>query len=188
MNVGYIRVSSVSQNADRQLDGVITEKNFEDKCSGSTTDRPQLKQCIEFIREGDTLHVHSIDRLARNLEDLLRLIRQITGKGVTLHFHKEGMSFSQGNSNPLQKLQLEVMGAVAEFERCLILERQREGIELAKEKGRYKGRQSSRTPAEIEAIVHEARECRNVTAVAKKYHISRPTLYRWMREKQIPAV
>ena len=183
MNVGYIRVSSVSQNADRQLDGVITEKNFEDKCSGSTTDRPQLKQCIEFIREGDTLHVHSIDRLARNLEDLLRLIRQITGKGVTLHFHKEGMSFSQGNSNPLQKLQLEVMGAVAEFERCLILERQREGIAIAKAQGKYKGGKRKKI-VEFESKYkdYKNRIIPSKTALAKELKISRPTLDRRIKE------
>ena len=187
MEVGYLRVSSASQNTERQLDGVNIEKRFEDKCSGSTAERPQLKYCLEFIREGDTLHVHSIDRLARNLEDLLSLIRQITGKGVTLHFHKEGMIFTRDNDNPLQRLQLGVMGAVAEFERSLILERQREGIALAKASGRYTGRQYSRTPEEMAAIVQEARTRRNVTAVSKKYHISRPTLYRWMKEVDSPS-
>ena len=182
MDVGYIRVSSISQNTERQLDGISIEKLFEDKCSGSTADRPQLKLCLDFIREGDTLHVHSIDRLARNLEDLLSLIRVITEKGVTLQFHKEGMSFMQGNTNPLQKLQLGVMGAVAEFERCLILERQREGIELAKKKGRYKGRQFSKSREEMASIIKEARESKNISAVSKKYHISRPTLYRWMKD------
>lgn len=182
MDVGYIRVSSRYQNTERQLDGVSCEKIFEDKCSGISAERPELINCIEFIREGDTLHVHSIDRLARNLEDLLRLIRQITGKGVTLIFHKESMTFLKGDSNPTQKLILEVMGAVAEFERSLIRERQREGIAIAKTKGRFKGRPHSRSPEEIAGIVQEAKERRNISEVARKYKISRTILYKWMRE------
>lgn len=185
MDIGYVRVSSISQNTERQLDGMTLEKIFEDKCSGSTTERPQLKQCIDFVREGDVLHVHSIDRLARNLEDLLSLIREINQKGVVLKFQKEGMTFAPSGDNPIQKLQLQVMGAVAEFERKLILERQKEGIALAKAKGRYKGRQSIYSEEKRKSILEEAKSCGNITAIANKYHLSRPTLYRWLQEISI---
>ncbi|MFR0693422.1 recombinase family protein [Enterobacterales bacterium AE_CKDN230030158-1A_HGKHYDSX7] len=137
--VGYIRISSVDQNTARQLDGVSVDKTFTDKVSGATTDRPQLQAMLEYVREGDTIHVHSIDRLARSLVDLLALVREQAGRGVHIHFHKENLVFT-GENNPTQELMLNIMGSVAQFERAMIRERQREGVAKAKEKGVYKGR------------------------------------------------
>lgn len=137
--VGYIRVSSVDQNTDRQLDGMALDKRFTEKVSGSTTDRPQLQAMLEYVREGDTIVVHSIDRLARSLADLLRLVEDLTKRGIHVCFNKEQLEFT-GEDNPTQHLMLSMMGAVAQFERSMIKERQREGIAKAKEKGVYKGR------------------------------------------------
>lgn len=139
VDVAYIRVSSVDQNVDRQLDGLTFPKTFTDKVSGATTERPALQQMIDYVREGDTVHVHSIDRLARSLEDLLKLVKDFTAKGVAVKFHKEGLDFT-GEHNPMQDLMLSMIGAVAQFERSMIRERQREGIAKAKLKGVYKGR------------------------------------------------
>ena len=137
--IGYRRVSTLDQNSARQLDGVELDEAFEDKASGKDTDRPQFQACIKHCRKGDTLHIHSMDRAARNLDDLRRVVKELTGKGVVVKFHKEGLTFT-GEDSPMANLLLSMLGAVAEFERALILERQREGIAVAKAKGVYKGR------------------------------------------------
>ena len=138
-HVAYIRVSSEDQNTDRQLDGIAVDRTFTDKVSGGTIERPALKDMLSYVREGDTIHVHSIDRLARSLADLLALVTDLRKANVCIHFHKEGLLFTSEVS-PTQELMLSMMGAVAEFERALIKERQREGIAKAKAKGIYKGR------------------------------------------------
>lgn len=138
-NIGYVRVSSTGQNTDRQLDGVALDEMFTDKVSGATTDRPELQAMLRHIRKGDVLHVHSIDRLARSLEDLLSLVRGLIAKGVAVQFHKEGLHFT-GEASPMQELMLGLLGSVAQFERSLIRERQAEGIQKAKAAGVYKGR------------------------------------------------
>ena len=130
MRVGYIRVSSVDQNTVRQLDGIAVERTFTDKASGKDTTRPALDEMLAFVRDGDTVIVHSMDRLARNLDDLRRVVRSLTGKGVRVDFVKESLAFT-GDDSPMATLLLSVMGAFAEFERALILERQREGIAAA---------------------------------------------------------
>ncbi|WP_257287647.1 recombinase family protein [Endozoicomonas sp. SESOKO2] len=138
-NVGYIRVSSADQNTDRQLADLKLDRVFIDKCSGSTTDRPELKEMLRYVREGDTIHVHSIDRLARSLRDLGQIVDDLQNQGVGIHFHKNNLKFSS-HSSPSDKLLLNMLGAVAEFEREIIRERQAEGIAKAKAKGVYKGR------------------------------------------------
>ena len=148
-NVGYIRVSTAEQNTARQLEGVALDKTFEDKCSGKDANRPALQACLEFLREGDTLHVHSIDRLARNLQDLLSVIENLNKHSISIVFHKEGLTFT-GGEDPFQRLQLQIIGAVAQFERSMIKERQREGIAIAKAAGKYTGRKPSMTAAQIE--------------------------------------
>jgi len=137
--VGYVRVSSIDQNTARQLDGIALDEMFTDKVSGATTERPALQDMLRFVRKGDTVHVHSIDRLARSLEDLLSLVKGFIAKGVAIQFHKEQLHFT-GEANPMQELMLSLLGSVAQFERAMIKERQREGIAKAKESGVYKGR------------------------------------------------
>ena len=130
--IGYVRVSSFDQNPERQLDQVQVDKLFTDKASGKDTRRPQLDALLSFAREGDTVVVHSMDRLARNLDDLRRLVQTLTKRGIRIEFVKECLSFT-GEDSPMANLLLSVMGAFAEFERALIGERQREGIALAKQ-------------------------------------------------------
>nr|AGC70485.1 putative resolvase TnpR [Pseudomonas migulae] len=136
--IGYIRVSSFDQNPERQLEQTEVSKVFTDKASGKDTQRPQLEALLSFVREGDTVVVHSMDRLARNLDDLRRLVQKLTQRGVRIEFLKEGLVFT-GEDSPMANLMLSVMGAFAEFERALIRERQREGIALAKQRGAYRG-------------------------------------------------
>ena len=142
--VGYIRVSTLDQNTVRQLDGEDVDKVFTDKASGKDTKRPQLQAALDYLREGDTLLVHSMDRLARNLDDLRKIVLDLTHKGVLVEFIKERLTFT-GEDSAMSQLLLSVMGAFAEFERSLIRERQREGIALAKKAGVYKGRKPSLT-------------------------------------------
>lgn len=178
--IGYIRVSTLDQNPDRQLEGAQVNKVFTDKASGKDTQRPQLDALLGYIREGDTLVVHSMDRLARNLDDLRRLVQQLTGRGVRIEFIKEGLTFT-GEDSPMANLLLSVMGAFAEFERELIRERQREGIALAKQRGAYHGRKpalNSTETAELRRRV-EAREPK--AALAREFGISRATLYEYLR-------
>lgn len=137
--IGYIRVSTVDQNTERQLDGIEFDKVFTDKCSGKDTNRPHLQALLEYVREGDEVHCHDISRMARNLEDLISLVKLLNSTGVAIKFHKENMTFTS-DQNPMQELMLGVLGAVYQFERSMLLERQREGIQKAKEKGLYKGR------------------------------------------------
>jgi DNA invertase Pin-like site-specific DNA recombinase len=138
-NIAYIRVSTVDQNTDRQLDGLTFDKVFSDKLSGADANRPQLLAMLDWARAGDVIHVHSIDRLARSMADLLKVVADLNAKGVHVRFHKENLVFT-GDDSPLQTLMLNMMGSFAQFEREVMKERQREGIAKAKEKGVYKGR------------------------------------------------
>ncbi len=135
--IGYIRVSSLEQNPQRQLEGVTLDKVFLDKASGTDTKRPELAALLDYVRDGDQVFVHSMDRLARNLEDLRKMVLQLNQRKVALHFLKEQLTFN-GEDAPMATLLLSIMGAFAEFERALIKERQREGIEISKKKGSYK--------------------------------------------------
>jgi len=178
--IGYIRVSTLDQNPDRQLEGVQVSKVFIDKASGKDTQRPQLEALLSYVREGDTLVVHSMDRLARNLDDLRRMVQQLTGRGVRIEFVKESLTFT-GEDSPMANLLLSVMGAFAEFERALIRERQREGISLAKQRGVYRGRKKALSESRIEELRRrvEAREPK--AALAREFGISRATLYEYLR-------
>jgi DNA invertase Pin-like site-specific DNA recombinase len=141
--VAYIRVSSVQQNTDRQLVDVERDKEFIEKVSAKDTERPQLKAMLEHVREGDTVVVHSMDRLARNTKDLLEIVETLKAKGVSVKFIKENLAFTADTDNSMNNLLLTMLGAVAQFERELMLERQREGIEAAKAKGKFKGRKAT---------------------------------------------
>lgn len=137
--IGYRRVSTVDQNLDRQELGEV-DKLFEEKLSGkSATNRPALLAMIDYSREGDHVVVHSIDRLARDLRDLQNIIQTLNDKGVSIRFNSENLTFSADTNDAFAKLQLQMMGAFAEFERNIIRKRQAEGIAKAKAKGVYKG-------------------------------------------------
>lgn len=177
-NIGYIRVSTADQNTERQLDGVPLDKTFTDTCSGKDTHRPQLAACLDFLRQGETLHVHSIDRLARNLQDLLRIIESLNARQIAVSFHKERLTFFGTADDPFQQLQLQVIGAVAQFERAMIRERQREGIAIAKAAGKYKGRKPSLTAEQIAQAQQMAADGQNKSDIARHLGISRTTLYK----------
>src|SRR5919199_2285181 len=174
--VGYIRVSTLDQEAGRQLEGMQLDRTFTDHASGKDTKRPQLEQLLSFVRSGDTVIVHSMDRLARNLDDLRRIVQTLTGKGVRIEFVKEHLTFI-GEDSPMSNLMLSVMGAFAEFERALIHERQREGIALAKQRGAYKGRKRALSAAAVTELRARIAVGISKAKVAREFGISRQTLY-----------
>ena len=177
-NVGYVRVSSVDQNTDRQLAGVELDKVFTDKLSAKTIERPELKACLDYLRDGDTLHIHSLDRVCRSgAGDAVNLVDELLAKGVTVIFHKESMTFTRhGKLSAVSRGLLAILASVAEMERNLIRERQLEGIAVAKAKGKHMGRpkaDSTLTPAKIA----ELRRTMTVKEITEMYNISRTTVY-----------
>ena len=179
--IGYGRVSSFDQNPERQLEQVTVDRLFTDKASGKDIQRPELERLLAFVREGDTVVVHSMDRLARNLDDLRRLVQGLTQRGVRIEFVKESLTFT-GEDSPMANLMLSVMGAFAEFERALIRERQREGIALAKQRGAYRGRKKSLNSEKIEELKRRIAAGEQKAKLAREFGISRETLYQYLRE------
>ena len=177
--VGYIRVSTLDQHTERQLEGQQLDKRFTDKASGKDVKRPQLQTALEYLREGDVLVVHSMDRLARNLDDLRKLVLGLTARGVVVEFVKEHLTFT-GQDSPMANLLLSVMGAFAEFERALLRERQREGIAVAKRKGLYKGRKRSLTVERAAELRRRVLAGERKAGLAREFGISRETLYSYL--------
>jgi DNA invertase Pin-like site-specific DNA recombinase len=184
--VGYLRVSSLDQNEVRQLEGLALDKKFTDKASGKDAKRPQLEAMQSFVRVGDTVFCHSMDRLARNLDDLRRIVLGLTERGVHIVFVKENLTFT-GENSPMSNLLLSVMGAFAEFERELIRERQREGIAIARREGKYRGRKPSLAPARTAELRRRVADGDSKAALAREFGISRDTLYRYVPVKKRPA-
>lgn len=191
--VGYVRVSSIGQNTDRQLDNIQLDKVFVDKISGSTKNRPELQRMLEYVRQGDTVIVHSLDRLARNLEDLLSIIKILNEKQVTFKSLHENLTLSGQGNSPMDKLILQVFGAIAEFNRSLIREAQREGIEKAKLKGKYTGRKPSLSAQQIEELKQileqknqsvEAYKAMPLSKIAEHFQVSLPTIKRYAAKLQ----
>ena len=179
--VGSIRVSSFDQNPERQLEGVAVDRAFTDQASGKDVLRPELDNLLGFLREGDTLVVHSMDRLARNLDDLRRLVQELTGRGMRIKFIKEHLACADEDS-PMANLVLSVMGAFAEFERALIREHQREGIALAKQRGTHRGRKKALAPNRAAFLRRRAAAGEKKAALAREFGISRETLYQYLLE------
>lgn len=185
--VGYARVSSIAQNLDRQLARLRSEnveKLFMDKASGKDTGRPEFQTMMDYLRDGDVLLICSMDRLARNLFDLLDVTKQLQDKGVTIRFLKENIELlPTGETSAINKLLLAMMGAIAEFERLLTRERQREGIALAKARGAYLGRK----PLNPETIAEAKRQVAlgiPKSKVARDLKISRTSLYRYLGDNE----
>jgi DNA invertase Pin-like site-specific DNA recombinase len=179
--VGYSRVSSTDQHPERQLEGIALDRVFTDKASAKDTDRPQLKALLSFVREGDTILVHSMDRRARNLEDLRKLVQTQTARGVRVEFVKEGLTFS-GEDSPMAHLMLSVMGAFAKFERAILKERQREGIALARKRGAYRGCKRTLSPEQITQLKTRVDDGEKKAEIARDLGISRETLYQYLRQ------
>lgn len=178
--IGYVRVSSFDQNPERQLEDVPLDKVFADKASGKDTQRPELAALLSFAREGDAVVVHSMDRLARNLDDLRRLVQGLTRRGVRIEFVKEHLTFT-GEDSPMANLMLSVMGAFAEFERALLRERQREGIALAKKRGAYRGRRRALSPEQTTKLRQRVAAGEKKATLARELGVSRETLYQYLR-------
>ena len=149
--------------------------------SGKDLHRPQLEAMLAFVRDGDTVLVHSMDRLARNLDDLRATVRGLTARGVQVQFIKEQLAFT-GEDTAMATLLLSVMGAFAEFERALIKERQREGIALAKTRGAYRGRRKALTAEQIDKLRTGAATGTAKTVLAREFGISRETVYQYLRD------
>ncbi len=191
MNVAYIRVSTIDQNEERQIEGLERfhiEKWFTEKVSGKDTNRPELQNMLEYVREGDTVYVHDFSRLARSTKDLLDIVERLKEKKVHLVSNKENID----SSTPQGKLMLTMIGAIAEFERCNMLERQREGIAIKKEKDKhlpleqrtYKGRKPKDIPDfDVHYQRYQSREI-NKVQLAKELGVSRPTLDKLIKAKQ----
>jgi len=178
--VGYVRVSSLDQKTVRQLEGIRLDRVFTDKASGKDTKRPQLEAMLEFVREGDAVVVHSMDRLARNLDDLRRLVVGLTKRNIRVEFIKESLTFT-GEDSPMATLLLNVMGSFAQFERELIKERQREGIAIAKKNGVYKGRKPSLSAEQAAELRKRVAAGEKKAGIARDFNISRETLYQYLR-------
>nr|WP_303046781.1 recombinase family protein [Deinococcus marmoris] len=155
----------------RQLDGLTFDKMFTDKVSGGNANRPRLTALLSHVREGDTVVVHSMDRLARNLDDLRALVNGLTERGVRVEFIKEGLTFT-GEDSAMSRLLLSVMGAFAEFERALIRERQREGIEAAKKAGVYRGRKKLLTAVQAKDLRRRVEKGESKASLARDFGIS----------------
>lgn len=184
MRVAYVRVSTVEQNEDRQIEALKKhdiEKWFTEKVSGKDTNRPQLQAMLEFVRQGDTVYIHDFSRLARSTKDLLAIVDTLTEKGVHLVSNKENID----SSTPTGKLMLTMIGAIAEFERQNLLERQKEGIAIAKRKGKFKGRQVKNIDEDTFNRVYKLYMEHKIskTAMAKELEISRPTLDKLLKDK-----
>ncbi|SRR5258708_15490787 len=183
--VGYRRVSTLDQNTTRQLDGIELDRVFEDKLSGKDVNRPQLTAMLKHVREGDTVVVHSLDRLGRNLDDLRKLVKDLTGRGVQVQFIKENLIFS-GDDSPMSNLLLNIMASFAEFERELIRERQREGIALAKKAGAYRGRKPSLTADAVVELRKRVAAGEKKSALAAEYGVTRMTIYNALESANSP--
>ena len=179
--IGYVRVSGFDQNPERQLEHIQVARVFSDKASGKDIQRPELERLLAFVREGDTVVVRSMDRLARSLDDLRRVVQGLTQRGVRIEFVKEGLTFT-GDDSPMANLMLSVMGAFAEFERALIRERQREGIALAKQRGAYRGRKKSLNSEQVAKLKQRVAAGEQKALIARDLGISRETLYQYLRE------
>ena len=181
--VGYIRVSSIGQSTARQLDGLSLDQIFEEKVSGKDTNRPELAAMLSYCRQNDEIFCHSMDRLARNLDDLRRLVMDLNKRGVKVTFVKEAMTFV-GDDSPMSLLMLSLLGAVSEFERAQIRSRQAEGIALAKNRGAYKGRKPSLTTEQAEQVRQRVRAGESKADIARFFSVSRETIYAYLRVGQ----
>lgn len=179
-NIGYIRISTLDQKYNRQLEGIELDDSFIDMLSGKDTNREQLDAMRKYVRKGDKLFVHSMDRLARNVDDLRKIVKELNDKGVEVHFVKENLIFN-GHDSPVANLMLSIMGSFAEFERELMLERQREGIALAKQRGAYKGRKPCFNDKNIIEIKKRVEQGYEIAKIARDFGVSRVTIYKYIK-------
>ena len=184
--VGYVRVSTSDQNLERQIEGIKAagyslDLLFEDKASGKDTARNKFQEMMQYVRRGDTLVVYSIDRLARSLTDLEKTVTDLNARGVQVHFVKENLRFSGIGDEPFAVLQRQLLGSFAQFERALIRERQREGIEIARQNGKYKGRKPVLTPERLRILQQRIAAGEKHADLIREFGISRASFYRYAK-------
>ena len=178
--IGYVRVSTEDQNPARQLEGLEMDRVFLDKFTGKVLERPQFMEMMKYVREGDHVYVHSMDRLARNLMDLRKTVETLNKRNVKVQFMKENLTFT-GDDTPMSMLLLSMMGAFAEFELSLIRERQKEGIRLARQRGVYIGRKKMLNADQILEVHRLAKEGYKKTKIAEMFNMSREVVYKYLR-------
>ena len=187
MIFNYLRVSTIDQNTSRQLVDVPCDREYIDKASGKDVNRPELKKLLDNVRQGDVINVHSLDRMCRNVKDLLVLMEDLQKKGVTVKFHKENLTFTPNIEDPLIKAIMTIIGAISELERNLILERVREGVAIAKKAGKYKGRKNSLSDIQIDELKSMIGKY-NRSQIAKHFGITVRSTYHYAPAKQIKVV
>lgn len=177
MVFNYLRVSTILQNTERQLVDVACDRLYEDKLSGKDTNRPEFQLMMSNLRSGDVINVHSLDRVGRNTKDILEIVKTVKDKNCLIHFHKENLKFDGSKSDLYSDLMLTILAGFSEFERNIILERQREGIAIAKAKGVYKGRRKKLTEEQLNEMKMDFNVGVAKTEIAKKYGVTRAYVY-----------
>lgn len=183
MIFNYKRVSTLIQNTERQLLDVYCDREYEDKLSGKNTNRPQFLLMMANLREGDIINVHSLDRVARNANDVLNIVKQVKDKGCVINFIKENLKFDGTKTDLYSDLLLTILAGFSEFERAIILERQREGIAIAKAKGVYKGRKTKLTVEQLNEMKNDFNTQMPKTKIAEKYNVTRAYVYQLVTKK-----
>ena len=181
LTFNYLRVSTVLQNTERQLFNVPCDREFIDKASGKDTNRPAFQDMMTQLRAGDSVNVHSLDRAGRNTADILKIVEQIKEKGCSIKFHKENLLFDGTKSDLYSDLMLTILAAFSSFERNIILERQREGIALAKAKGKFKGRKPKINNEQVELMKTDFNGGMAKTKIAEKYGVTRSYVYQLVK-------
>jgi len=179
MDIGYKRVSTKEQSTDRQLKDLKLDRVYEDYISGAKKDRPELNRCLDALREGDTVHVHSVDRMSRSMIDLIYIVEQILKSGASIIIYSPRLEFTSKADNYMQTFQLQLFTAIGQLERSMLKERQREGIAIAKEKGTKSGKPWGRPPLDMNRrpeAIELSKTGKNISQIAKIMNLSRPSI------------
>lgn len=180
MHIGYKRVSTSDQSTARQLVNIELQRVYEDKASGATKDRPELKRCLDALREGDTLHVHSVDRLSRSMRDLIDIVEQVLKAGASIIIYSPRLEFSSREDNHFQTFQLQLFASIAQLERAITRERQKEGISIAKKRGTKSGKPFGNQPLNIDTLrpiaIEHSKQGMNISQIARAMNLSRPSI------------
>jgi DNA invertase Pin-like site-specific DNA recombinase len=180
MNIGYKRVSTIDQVTNRQLIDIALDRVYEDKASGATKNRPELKRCLDALREGDTLHVHAVDRLSRSMRDLLDIVDSVLKAKASLIIYSPRLEFSSNHDDYMQTFQLSLFGIIGQLERAMSRQRQKEGIAIAKTKGTKSGKPFGNQPLDINTLrpiaIEYSKQGMNISQIAKAMKLSRPSI------------
>lgn len=180
MHIGYKRVSTGDQSTARQLVGIELQRVYEDKASGATKDRPELKRCLDALREGDTMHVHAIDRLSRSMRDLIDIVDQVLKAKANLIIYSPRMDITSRDDNYMQEFQLHLWGMIAQLERSMSRQRQKEGIAQAKANGTKSGKPFGNQPLDLDTLrpiaIEHSKSGMNISQIARAMKLSRPSI------------